>query len=336
MLAVELRRPDQRAFELVSKPRPGRPASGQALVRMRAAGLNFIDLAVASGAYHGATFPLVPVADGAAEIVEVGPEVELLEPGDRVVVHPKAEWVAGRPTRERVRPMRGVTMPGSLVELQIVDAATLAKAPADLDWPELAALPTTFTTGWNGLVAGGVMAGSTVVVLGTGAASLATLQLAKAQGANVIVTSSSNNRLAQAKQLGADHGINYRENQDWPAEVLKLTRGFGADLLFEAAGSATFASSLRAVRQGGTVFTIGFKTGSIAEIDLMKVITGGIKIVGGTTGSVEDLSDALRVVVSASIRPTIAAQFDVRNVANAYAAFAAGKGFGKTIIDLDW
>ena len=336
MRAIELPRPEVESLRRVIRPDPALPGERQVLVRMRAASLNFIDVAVARGFYPAADYPNVPIADGAGEVVAVGSGVHHLKPGDRVAIHPKAVWIGGRPTRERAHVMRGVTAPGSLVEYQLVDAATALKAPEHLDWAEIAALPITYTTGWSSIVAAGVTAGSTVVVLGTGGASLSTLQLAKAQGAHVVVTSSSDEKIDQAKALGADEGINYRATPEWHDRILELTEGVGADLVFEAAGSATFDRSLRSVRQGGTVFTIGFRTGGMAEIDLMTVIVNGLKVIGTNTGSADDLGEAIRVIASAAIRPVIAREFGLDDVASAYTAFAEGQLFGKTVLNIDW
>lgn len=336
MHAIELAGPNLASFISVTKPEPAQPDERQVLVRMRAASLNFIDLAVARGTYPGVHYPIVPVADGAGEVVAVGSAVTHLKSGDRVAVHPKAIWTGGSPTRERAKVMRGVTMAGSLSEYQLVDAGTLVKAPAHLSWGEIAALPITFTTAWNGVVEGSITAGATVVVLGTGGASLAALQLAHAQGARVIVTSSSDDKLDRARSLGAEEGINYRVVPDWDQRVLELTEGAGADLLFEAAGAATFGRSLNAVRHGGTVFTIGFNTGAATEIDLMAVIVKALRVVGANTGSADDLGAAMRVIGSAGLHPVIAAEYGVRDVAAAYAAFAESDRFGKIVLNFDW
>jgi NADPH:quinone reductase-like Zn-dependent oxidoreductase len=336
MHAIELSQSGFDSFRRVTRPDPAAPSERQALVRVRAASLNFIDLAVARGLYPKAKFPIIPVADGAGEVVAVGAAVSHLKPGDRVAIHPKAIWVGGRPTYERAEVMRGVTVQGSLVEYQLVDAATAVKSPDHLSWAEMAALPITFTTAWNGIITAGIGAGSTVVVLGTGGSSLATLQLAKAQGARVIVTSSSDQKIERAKQLGADEGINYRTHPEWHERILELTEGVGADLVFEAAGTATFSRSLKSVRQGGTVFTIGFLTGGVAEIDLMAVIVRGLRVIGTNTGPADDLADAVRVVRSARIRPVVAKEFGLDEIASAYTMFAQGEQFGKTVLTIDW
>ncbi|MET3666555.1 NAD(P)-dependent alcohol dehydrogenase [Caulobacter sp. 1776] len=336
MHVIELARPDTKAFQRVVRPDPAAPGDRQVLVRMRAASLNFIDVAVVRGHYPAASYPNIPVADGAGEVVEVGAGVTHLKAGDRVAIHPKAIWVGGRPTRERAHIMRGVTVPGSLTEYQLVDAATAVRAPDHLTWAEIAALPITFTTGWSSLKMADINAGATIVVLGTGGASLSTLQLAKAQGARVIVTSSSDDKIERAKALGADAGVNYRTTPDWHERVLDLTDGVGADLVFEAAGTDTFPRSIKSVRQGGTVFTIGFRTGGVAELDLMAVIVNGLRIIGTNTGSADDLREAVRAVASTGLRPVIAQTYGLDQIEAAYEAFAKGEAFGKTVFDIAW
>lgn len=336
MRAIQLSGPDLASLQYVDLPDPTSPGRRQVLLRMRAASFNFIDIAMARGIYPGAVYPNIPIADGAGEVVEVGEGVTDLKVGDRVAVHPKAVWFGGRTTFERANTMRGVTEPGALEEFKLVDSAAVVKAPEHLDWAEIATLPIVFTTAWNGLVAGNIGAGSTIVVLGTGGTSLAALQLGKAQGARVIVTSSSDERLEQARQLGADLGINYRSTPDWQQPVLDFTDGVGADMVVETAGTETFGRSLQAIRQGGTVFTVGFLSGGKAEADLMSIIVRALRVIGENTGSSDDLRQAMRAIASAGIRPVLGPSFGLADLKEAYGVFGAGGQFGKTTIEIDW
>lgn len=336
MKAFELPAPDLAQLRLVDRPEPPAPKGREVLLRMRAASFNFIDVAVARGLYPVAIYPNVPIADGAGEVIAVGEAVEDLKPGDRVALHPKAAWFGGKPNRERTSTMRGVTVPGALEEFKIVDMASAVKAPDHLSWEQIASIPIVFTTGWNGLVAGETGPGSTVVVLGTGGSSLAALQLAKSRGSRVIITSSSDERLDQAKALGADVGINYRSNPDWHERVRELTNGIGADLVLETAGSETFGKSLQSVRHGGTVFTIGFLSGGAAEADLLTIIVNALRVIGWNTGSSDDLRQAMAAIESAKIQPVVGHIFSLSEVAEAYAVFGAGGHFGKTTLRLDW
>ncbi|WP_049621837.1 zinc-dependent alcohol dehydrogenase family protein [Frateuria defendens] len=334
MRAIQLVSPSLNSFVAADLPEPSVPGHGQILVAVRAASLNYIDVAVAQGHYPGIAFPLVPVADGAGEILAVGEGVHGLVVGDRVALHPKARWPAGRATAERMAAMRGVSLPGVLVEVIEVDASSAVKAPDHLGWEAIAALPVVATTAWNALEAAHVGPGSTVVVLGTGGTSLTTLQLAKARGARVIVTSSSDDKLARARALGADEGINYRAQPAWDEGVLRLTGGIGADLVLETAGPQTFMRSLAAARQGGTVFTIGFLSGTVAEVDLLPVIVKSLRVQGNNTGSAEDLADALRAIAAHRIEPVVDRVYPSAQVADAYRALAGGGHFGKLAIAL--
>jgi NADPH:quinone reductase-like Zn-dependent oxidoreductase len=334
MNLIELTGPD--SFQRREAPAPPPPGRGEAHVRMCAASLNFIDLAVAQGLYPGTTYPLIPIADGAGEIIAIGPEVTSVAVGDRVALHPKSLWIAGRASALQARTMRGVNRPGSLAEIVAVDAATLVKGADHLSWEEMASLPICATTAWNALATADVGPGSTVALLGTGGVSIFALQLAKARGARVIITSSSDDKLARARAAGADEVVNYRRSQDWDAKVVALTDGVGADLVLDTVGAATFSQSLAAVRQGGVVYTVGFVTGSKVELDLMPLIVKAVRVIGNNTGSVENLSEAAAAIAAHRIQPVIDQVFGLAELPEAYAALAAGGHFGKLAIRLDW
>jgi NADPH:quinone reductase-like Zn-dependent oxidoreductase len=335
MHAISLTGPSLDQLTRVELPDPPPPGHGQVLVRMRAASLNFIDLAVAMGQYPGIIYPVTPVADGAGEVIAVGEGVFDLAPGDRVALHPKTTWFAGRGTTEKARVMRGVSRPGSLIEIATADAGSVVKLADHLSWEAAATIPIAATTAWNGLVCADIGPGSTVVLLGTGGVSLFALQLAKARGARVIVTSSSDTKLARARKLGADETINYTASPDWDAQVLALTNGVGADLVIDTVGTATFTRSLAAARYGGVVFTIGFVTGTSLQVDLMTVIVKALRIQGNNTGSAEDLGNAMRAIGAARIEPVVAKAFGIGEIADAYREQSSGP-FGKLAIRLDW
>ncbi|MEO6216617.1 MAG: NAD(P)-dependent alcohol dehydrogenase [Sphingomonas sp.] len=336
MHVIELRAAATESLTRTEWPEPAKPGHGEALIWMHAAAFNFIDVAVAAGPYPGALYPNAPVADGAGEVVAVGDGVDTVSVGDRVAIHPKSHWIAGRGTAQNGKAMRGVTISGSLVELALVDAVTLVKAPDHLSWEQIASLPISATTGWNALQAGNIGPGSTIVLPGTGVTALQTLQLAKAAGAKVIVTSSSDDKLASATALGADHGINYRANPNWETEVLSLTGGVGADLILETTGAATVEKSLAAVRQGGTVFMIGFVSGTALPLDMMPIIVKAIRMIGNNTGSVADFQAAMDVVAAHRISPVVAETFGVADTKAAYLSLDREARFGKVALNLNW
>ncbi|CCV08186.1 Zinc-type alcohol dehydrogenase-like protein C1773.06c [Mesorhizobium metallidurans STM 2683] len=336
MKAIELTAPRLDAFRAATVPTPD-PQRGEVLIRLRAASLNFVDVAVASGKYPGSSFPLIPVVDGAGEIVGIGEGVSRLALNDRVIAHAKPRWIGGRPRPCEMTEMRGVTLPGSLAEYVALPANAVVPMPANLSFETAATLPIAATTAWNAMRSADVGPGSVVVLLGTGGVSIFALQLAKASGGTVIITSSSDEKLARAKALGADHLINYRTTPDWDAKVLELTNGLGADLIVETGGSATFARSLNAAAPGGTVFVIGFVTGTEATADLLPIIIKALKVLGNNTGSVSDLRDAARAIAAARIEPVIDKVFTQDQAAEAYAHMAAGgRHFGKLAFALEW
>lgn len=334
MKAIQLTAPSLSAFRQTELPDPV-PAAGEVLVRLRAATLNFVDVAVATGQFHSAGFPMIPVCDGAGEIAALGEGVSGWAIGERVIPHFKPNWHAGPITPHHAAAMRGINLPGSLAEYVAVPAASLVAMPEHLDFIQAAALPIAATTAWNALRSAQVRPGSVVLLLGTGGVSIFALQFAKASGATVILASSSDEKLERARQLGADHLINYRATPAWDEQVQALTGGRGADLVVETVGTATFARSLNAAAVGGTVFTVGFVSGAVAQVDLMPIIVKALRIIGNSTGSVADLAEAARAIAANRILPVIDRVFDIDNTSAAYAELGeGGRHFGKIAIAL--
>jgi len=332
MYAIELTAPSLSSFHRTSRPDPV-PGAGQVLIRMRAASLNFIDIAVATGHYPVDRFPLVPICDGAGEVAAVGPDVEGFSIGQRVIPHSKPLWVGGPIEAVNSTVMRGIALPGSAAEYVVLPANALVPTPPHLSDVEAATLPIAATTAWNALRAARVRPGSVVVLLGTGGVSIFALQLAKAAGATVILTSSSEEKLQRAQQLGADLTINYRSTPAWDKEVLALTQGRGADLVLETVGPETFQRSVNAVAYGGTLLAIGFVSGTRGEVDLLPIIVKALNVQGNNTGSVADLRDAARAIAASGIKPVIDRTFTLDETAQAYARLATGgQHFGKLAI----
>ena len=336
MKAIQLTAPSLTAFHPTELPDP-KAGPGEVLVRLRAAALNFLDVAIATGNFPGPAFPMVPVADGAGEVAALGEGVEAtglnLAVGDRVIPHFMPNWQGGAITPRNVAAMRGITLPGSLADYVVVPATSLVALPAHLDFVQGAALPVAGTTAWNAVRSASLRPGSVVVLLGTGGVSIFALQFAKASGATVIIASSSDEKLERARGLGADHLINYRATPAWDEEVLRITNGRGADLVVETVGAATLPRSLNAAAFGGTVFTVGFITGSVASIDMLPVIVKALRIVGNNTGSVADLAQAAQAIAAHRIVPAIDRVFGIDETQAAYAELSAGgRHFGKLAI----
>ena len=329
MNVIELTGPRIDALRPASRPDP-RPGRGEVLVRMRAASLNFLDVAVATGTYPGPTFPLIPVADGAGDVAELGEGVATWTVGDRVIPHFLPDWRDGALTPAVFAARRGVTRSGSLAEFAVVPATALVAAPAHLDFVQAAALPVAATTAWRATRAARLGPHSTALLLGTGGVSIFALQFAKAHGARVIVTSSSDEKLEHARLLGADILINYRRTPDWNAEARRLTEGRGADLVLETGGAQTFARSVDAAALGGTVFVIGFLTGARPTIDVLPVMEKELRVIGNNTGPVTALAAAAAALAAHRLVPAIDRTFAMADAGAAYAYLATGgQHFGK-------
>jgi NADPH:quinone reductase-like Zn-dependent oxidoreductase len=336
MHAIELTSPTFDSFRRSTMPEPAAPGRGRILVRMKSASLNYADLAVASGHYPGALFPNVPVADGAGEVIAVGDDVWQVAVGDRVAVHIKPQWIAGATSAAQAHPMRGATLRGSLVEIAELDAATVVKAPAHLSWEGIGALPIAAMTAWRALDMGRVGAASTVVVQGTGGVSIFALQLARTRGAKVIVTSSSDSKLARARSLGADVTVNYRERPDWNDAVLDATDGRGADLVIDPVGGDNLTRSIAAARHGGAVAAVGFLGGGSVALDMLPIIFREVRVQGSNGGSVADLASAVAEIAAHRIEPVIDRVFGVDEMAEAYRYMASGAHFGKLGVRIEW
>ena len=314
--------------------RPGPLGPRQVRVRNRATTLNFRDLAVLKGGYPVSTQgPMVPCSDGAGDVVETGGEVTRFRTGDRVVTSFFPGWTEGRVSPARVAGALGGGGTGTLAEEIVVDQDALARIPDSLNYNEAAALTCAGVTAWHALfVTGALPPGGTVLLLGTGGVSVWGLQLAKAAGARVIITSSSDAKLDRARALGADGTINYRSVEKWSAEVRKLTGGEGADLVLEVGGEKTFAESLASTRMGGTIAVIGGVSGFGGAMAPRQLIMGGTRVQGIYVGSRQMLEDLARFVEVAKIRPVIDRVFATGEARDAFGWFAGGNHFGKVAI----
>jgi NADPH:quinone reductase-like Zn-dependent oxidoreductase len=304
----------------------------------KAASLNYHDVAVANRSYPRTDFSMVPVADGAGEVVAIGQEVRWLSVGDRVAIHPKPLGLAGAGETATSHPIRGVSLPGILQGLLLVDANTVVRVPDHLSWTEAAALPILSTTAHNGLRSIAAGPGDTVLLLGTGGVSLTALRLAKARGTGVIITSSSDEKLEKALRMGADEAINYHSDERWDQTARHLTDGAGVDLVIDTGGADTIARSVAATRYGGTVYAIGFLGGAVASWELLPIISNALRILGNNTGSVADFSEAATMLAEHQLPIEIAATFDLLTARDAYRAQAAGAAagaLGKIVIELD-
>lgn len=335
MNVVELTAPRLDALQAAVYPKPA-PGPGEALIRLRAASLNFLDIAVATGKYPLSSFPIIPVTDGAGEITALGDGIDGWNVGDRVIPHFLPLWQDGRITEAVLGPRRGVTLPGSLAEYAVVPASSLVPMPAHLSFAEAATLPIAATTAWRAVRTANLGPGRTALLLGTGGVSIFALQFAKAHGARVIITSSSDEKLARAREMGADEAINYKTTPDWDVEARHLTGGAGADLVLETGGSETFPRSVNAAALRGTIFVIGFLSGTEVKVDVLSIMEKELTVQGNTTGPVAALRGAAAAIAAHKIVPVVDRTFTMSEAADAYAYLAkGGQHFGKIVISVD-
>ncbi|MCU0682675.1 MAG: NAD(P)-dependent alcohol dehydrogenase [Polyangiaceae bacterium] len=307
---------------------------GQARVRMRAASLNYRDLMMVEGRYNPRQpLPLVPCSDGVGEVVEVGEGVTRVRPGQRVLPTFAQRWLAGDPTPEVYASTLGGPLDGALAEEMVVREEGLVEAPAHLSDEEAATLPCAALTAWSALVThGDVKAGDTVVVLGTGGVSIFALQFAVLLGAEVVVTSSRDEKLARARGLGAKHFVNYKKEPSWSKAVRAATGGRGADLVVEVGGAGTFDESLRAVRPGGRVALIGVLSGGETSVNLTRVLMQGIRVQGVFVGHRQGFEAMNRAISAHQLRPVVDRVFDLADARAAFEAMRAGEHFGKIAV----
>ena len=316
-------------LEQADTPKPG---PGQILVRMRAFSLNYRDLMVATGRYGGKpAIGRVPLSDGAGEVVEAGPGASRFKPGDRVASCFFPNWLAGEIRPEYRGGALGGDVDGVLTEYRVADEAGFVALPAELTFAEGACLPCAAVTAWNALFCQNpVQPGQTVLILGTGGVSIFALQFAHAAGARVIGTSSSDAKLAHAKQLGLAAGVNYRTYPDWEKQVLALTDGRGVDHVVEVGGAGTMPKSLASVRLGGLVSVIGVLTGG--QIDPLAILWRSALVRGVYVGS-RDMFEAMnRAIIQNAIHPVIDREFGWGEVTAAFKHMQGASHFGKIVI----
>jgi NADPH:quinone reductase-like Zn-dependent oxidoreductase len=313
-----------------------KPGPGQVLVRMRAASLNYRDLLIANGTYPRGSSgsALVPLSDGAGDVVESGAHATRFKPNERVMAAFFQKWLDGPfDFNAAVSSALGGSIDGVLSEYVVLDELGLVKIPTALSDDEAATLPCAAVAAWVGLVElGNVQANEVVLALGTGGVSVFALQLAKRAGATVIVTSSSDEKLARAERLGADHTINYRTTPEWDVRVRELTKGRGVDHVLEVGGAQTLYRSLSAVRDGGRIALVGQLGGEMANADVARENDRGIRVDQVFVGSARHLAVVAETVARSGLRPIIDRVFPFDAVRDAYRYLESGAHFGKVVI----
>ncbi|MEX5305363.1 NAD(P)-dependent alcohol dehydrogenase [Kocuria sp. CPCC 205258] len=320
-------------LELGEAPDPGAPGPGEVRVRVHASSLNYHDYLVVSGGTRTED-GRIPLADGAGVVEAVGEGVDDLAEGDAVVSCFFPLWQDGPPVDGNFRRVPGDGLDGYAREAVVRPATWFTRAPAGWSHAEAATITTAGVTAWRALVVdGGLRAGDVVLALGTGGVSVYATQLAKAVGATVVVTSSSDEKLERVRRLGADHVINYRETPEWGRAVQELTDGRGADHVIEVGGPGTLAQSIRAVRVGGHISLIGVLTGAAGDVPTAMLMARQARLQGLLVGSRRDQADFVRALEATGLRPVIDRRRPLAEAADAFREMESARHFGKIVLE---
>jgi len=317
----------------VERPDP-QPAYRQVLVKVGACSLNFRDLLIANGNFDPPVRDnFIPLSDGAGEIVAAGPGVTRVKVGDRVAGCLFQRWSGGEAPADSHAAALGGGIDGMLAEYAVLEEEGVVKLPPHLSLEEGATLPCAGVAVWNAMVEHArLQAGQTVLLQGTGGVSIFGLQFARAMGIRTIITSSSDEKLARAKALGANHGINYRTTPDWDNAAMTITEGRGVDHVVEVGGAETLVRSFGAVRIGGSISVIGVLSGYKAELNTGLFLARRANVQGISGGSTQTFATMARAIAVHAIKPVIDRIFAFAEAPAAYRYLASGTHFGKVVI----
>jgi NADPH:quinone reductase-like Zn-dependent oxidoreductase len=336
MKVYEIPKGATKVEELRKGERPDpKPGPSDVLVRIRAAALNYRDHAIITGKYrYNFDRDTIPCSDGAGEVVAIGTSVTRFKPGDRVIPSFFQVWIDGAPPRNRAA--LGAPLDGTLAEYIALHEDGLVAMPKSLSFEEAATLPCAGPTAWNALMTVGtrIKPGDSVLCIGTGGVSMFALQFARVAGARVIVTSSSDEKIARAKTFGASDGVNYKTHPYWEKEVLKLTSGRGVDCVIENGGIGTLARSFACVAWGGKVALIGVLAGSEGNANPHELMFKSASLHGIGVGSRASLEQLIQAIEVNRIKPIVDTVFPFDRAAEAFRLQASGNFLGKIAITI--
>ncbi len=319
-------------LELVEMREPDDPVAGEIRVRLHGSSLNYHDYRVVSGT-DPKKVGRIPLADGAGVVEAVGEGVTEFAAGDHVVSCFFPLWLDGPPAFGDFATVPGDGVDGYAREIVVRPASWFTRAPRGFSHAQAATLTTAGLTAWRALVAdGGLKAGDTILVLGTGGVSTFAVQFAKAMGATVIATSSSDEKLERIRALGADHTINYKSEPQWGDAVRRLTDGRGVDQVIELGGPGTLAQSIAAARIGGHISLIGTVTGLSGEVPTAAMMIKQVRLQGLIVGNRRQQQDMVRAIDAAGIKPVIDRTFGIEALADAFRYEESRKHFGKICV----
>jgi NADPH:quinone reductase-like Zn-dependent oxidoreductase len=321
--------PENLKLEEIADPEP---SQDNVVVKLKAAALNHRDVWIRLGQYAGIKLPIVLGSDGAGEVVSAADKSLV---GQAVVINPSLDW--GDDTRVQGPAYRILGLPdyGTYAEMVGVPAANIVSKPEALSFEEAAAIPLAGLTAYRALVSrAAVKSGETVLVtgIGGGVSSLA-LQIAKHLGARVFVTSGSDVKLARARDLGADGGVNYH-SADWGKEVLGLTEGKGPDVVIDSVGGETFGKAIEIVKPGGRIVTYGATTGALKQVEVRRIFWKQITICGSTMGTPHEFGAMVQLFGKGGLRPPIDQVFPLRDAASAHRRMEEAGQFGKIVLSI--
>lgn len=323
-------------LNIAERPDP-KPGARRIVVKVHAVSINYRDLLMVQGHYNPRQpLPIIPFSDGAGEVVAIGEGVTGFAVGDRVAGCFFQNWDAGKPSPEKVAASAmGSPLDGMLAEYVELEENGAVKLPEHLSYEEGATLPCAALTAWSCLFRhGNVGPGDTVLTLGTGGVSIFALQLAQLAGADVIITSSSDEKLARAKDIGAAHGINYKQDENWSKAAKKLSGG-GVDHVIEVGGVGTLEHSIRACRMGGHISLVGILAGPQAPLNLTLVLMQDIRIQGVFVGPRESFQDMNRAIAKHKLKPVIDKVFPFAEAQQALEYVKSGSHLGKVVITVN-
>ncbi|KAL5342266.1 zinc-type alcohol dehydrogenase-like protein [Aspergillus crustosus] len=321
--------------EITTEPIPT-PTKNEVLIKVHAASLNYRDLVLLRGEYAIKTKDrVIPLSDGAGEVISTGESVTRVKAGDRVAVACVTNWIGGPHMPEYRSKSVGFTVDGMLAEYAVFEESALVHIPEDMSYVEAAALPCAAVTAWTGLNRfQPLQPGQTVLVQGTGGVSLFALQFAKIFGARVLAITSSDEKAATLKELGAEAVVNYSTTPDWEKEILALTHGQGVDRVLDIAGEKTIVKSAAATKIGGVVMVVGFASGLGGGLPPMDVLVRSLVVAGSSIGPRVDFDDMLAAMAYHKVKPVIDSVYPFAEYRDAYARLESGKMVGKVVIEV--
>ena len=318
---------------LIDAPEP-EPSAGEVAIAVHAVSLNYRDLMMVTGKYNPRLqLPRIPLSDGAGVVAAIGEGVTRFKVGDRVAGIFMQNWLDGPPSAAKQKGALGGDIDGMMAQTVVLPERGLVHLPEQLSFEQAATLPCATVTAWNAVVTSAhTQPGDTVLIQGTGGVSIAALQFAKAAGARVLGTSSSEKKLERARGLGLDAGVNYRQQPEWAKWVLEQTDGLGADLVVEVGGAGTFAQSLQAARVGGTIAQIGVLSQSDEPLAVPVILRKQLRIQGIFVGSQTDFERMNEAVRLLRIEPVVDRVFPLEEAKEAFRQMEQAAHFGKLVV----